>query len=130
MAKKQSATESTEADVRVVRIARICHEVNRAYCIALGDNSQPHWEDAPEWQRSSAISGVLFIIDNPTAPPSASHDSWLKQKTEEGWKWGAVKDVNKKEHPCYLPYDELPVDQKAKDHIFGAVVRSILTEKE
>ena len=27
-------------------IARVCHEVNRAYCQAIGDNSQPTWEDA------------------------------------------------------------------------------------
>ena len=24
-------------------IARVCHEVNRAYCQALGDNSQVEW---------------------------------------------------------------------------------------
>ena len=35
-------------------IARVCHEVNRAYCQALGDDSQPTWEEAPEWQRASA----------------------------------------------------------------------------
>ncbi len=39
------------------QIARVCHEVNKAYCEALGDNSQPTWEDAPEWQRSSARMG-------------------------------------------------------------------------
>src|SRR5438105_262770 len=33
--------------------ARAAHEVNRAYCLALGDASQVAWEDAPEWQRSS-----------------------------------------------------------------------------
>jgi hypothetical protein len=28
------------------QIARVAHEVNRAYCQALGDQSQPAWEDA------------------------------------------------------------------------------------
>lgn len=38
--------------------ARAAHEVNRAYCIALGDTSQPSWDEAPEWQRESAKKGV------------------------------------------------------------------------
>ena len=29
------------------QIARVCHEVNRAYCKALGDESQLPWVDAP-----------------------------------------------------------------------------------
>ncbi len=107
------------------RIARVCHEANRAYCAALGDNSQPAWDDAPEWQRSSARVGVQFIIDNPKAPPSASHDSWLAQKAAEGWKYGAYKDPENKLHPCYVPYEQLPVEQKAKDYIFGAIVRAM-----
>ena len=39
-------------------IAKVCHEVNRAYCMSQGDGSQPRWEDAPDWQKQSAISGV------------------------------------------------------------------------
>ena len=105
-------------------IAELCHEVNRAYCSALGDQSQLPWNDAPEWQRKSAITGVQFIIDNPDALPSASHDNWLAEKTRDGWRYGDVKDVEKKEHPCFVPYDALPVEQKAKDYLFGAVVRT------
>lgn len=39
-------------------VARICHEVNRAYCEALGDTSQVSWEDAPSG-RGIAPSLVL-----------------------------------------------------------------------
>lgn len=107
-------------------VARICHEANRALCAAFGDHSQPAWDDAPEWQRSSALVGVQFIADNPDAPPSASHESWLAQKKAEGWSWGATKNPEKKEHPCYIEYDRLPAEQKAKDHIFGAIVRAAI----
>lgn len=106
-------------------IARCAHEVNRAYCASIGDMSQPSWENAPEWQRRSAISGVQFHMDNPGAPPSASHDSWLKEKEEAGWKYGPVKDPEKKEHPCFVPYEQLPAEQKTKDYLFIAVVRSM-----
>ena len=106
-------------------IAKVCHEANRAYCQAIGDNSQPAWANAPEWQRSSARAGVQFIIDNPNAGPDASHNSWLAQKEREGWKYGAHKDPEAKLHPCFVPYEALPVEQKAKDYIFGAIVRAM-----
>lgn len=106
-------------------IAQVSHEVNRAYCQSIGDQSQPEWKDAPEWQKSSAIKGVQFHIDNPDASPSASHESWLKQKTEEGWKYGTVKNPELKEHPCFVPYDQLPPEQKSKDFLFKQVVHSL-----
>jgi hypothetical protein len=103
-------------------IAKVAHEINRAYCEALGDTSQPAWEQAPNWQRDSAINGVRFHLDNPNASPSHSHESWLAEKAATGWKYGPVKDPEAKEHPCFVPYDELPVEQRAKDYLFRAVV--------
>ena len=108
------------------RIARICHEVNRAYCISLGDKSQKCWDDAEQWQRDSAIKGVQFAIDNPNASASAQHDSWLEQKKADGWKYGPVKDAEKKEHPCFVPYDLLPIEQQTKDYLFKAVVNAAI----
>ena len=104
-------------------IARIAHEINRAYCQSIGDYSQPKWEDAPDWQKESAISGVKLHIDNPDTTPEQLHESWLKDK--EGWKYGPVKDASKKEHPCFVPYAELPQEQKSKDYLFAQVVRSL-----
>lgn len=109
-------------------IARVAHEVNRAYCASLGDTSQKPWAEAPDWQKTSAINGVNFHLLNPNAKPSDSHESWLKEKEKEGWKFGPVKDAEKKEHPCYVPYEQLPTTQKAKDYIFIGVVKS-LSEK-
>lgn len=106
-------------------MAKVAHQVNKAYCEALGDFSQPAWVEAPDWQKDSAINGVKFHLDNPDASPSASHDAWLEQKRIEGWKYGKIKDSNKKEHPCFIPYDQLPIEQRAKDYIFTAVVESM-----
>ena len=39
---------------------------------------------------------------------------------------GPVKDPEKKEHPCFLPYDELPLSQRIKDYLFTAVVEAAL----
>lgn len=107
------------------QIAMVCHEANRAYCLTLGDASQPIWDDAPEWQRDSARNGVKFHLANPNSTQSQSHAEWLKQKKAEGWKYGAVKDSEKKEHPCFVPYSELPAEQKAKDALFVGVIRAL-----
>lgn len=106
-------------------IAKVCHEANRAYCETLEDASQLPWASAPAWQRESAINGVVFTVNNPDAPPSASHDNWLKEKLGDGWKYGAVKNPDTKEHPCCVPYDQLPEDQQRKDALFQAIVRAL-----
>ena len=111
--------------MNIENIAKAAHELNKAYCESIGDNSQPSWEDAPEWQKSSAINGVQFHLENPDATPSASHISWLKQKKEEGWKYGEVKNAETKEHPCFVPYEQLPNEQKAKDYIFRQTIHSL-----
>lgn len=110
----------------VVSIAKICHEANRAYCQSIGDDSQPIWEHAPEWQKQSAKNGVLFHIHNPDALPSHSHEEWLKEKQESGWKYGPVKNPERKEHPCVVPYDDLPEEQKRKDALFMAIISALI----
>ena len=111
-----------KSDAAVAQIAKKCHEINRAYCAALGDTSQLPWDQAPEWQRQSAINGVQFHIEHPDAGPDASHNSWLEEKRSAGWKFGPVKDADKKEHPCFVLYDQLPAEQKAKDYLFKQTV--------
>jgi hypothetical protein len=106
-------------------IARVCHEANKAYCLSIGDNSQPDWEHAPDWQKQSAENGVVFHLLNPHAAPSHSHEEWLKEKKSTGWKYGPVKDAEKKEHPCFVSYDDLPEEQKKKDALFIAIVRAL-----
>lgn len=107
------------------QIARVCHEANRAYCETLGDSSQSPWDSAPEWQKASARNGVLFHVsrlEKGIKPsPSASHESWLEEKREQGWKFGPTKNAEMKEHPCFVPYDQLPIEQRRKDYIFAAI---------
>ncbi len=106
-------------------IAKICHEANRAYCESIGDFSQKSWEEAEPWQRSSAIAGVAFALANPDASASHQHGAWLKDKLADGWKYGPVKDPEKKEHPCCVGYEDLPKEQQAKDYLFRAIVESL-----
>lgn len=101
-----------------VRVAMMCHEANRTFCLWLGDDSQVGWNAAPEWQKESAVAGVRFVYLNRDAPASANHDSWMAQKVADGWVYGEVKDADAKTHPCIVPYDELPREQQFKDALF------------
>jgi len=111
--------------MKIDQIAMACHQANKGLCEAFGDQSQKDWPDAPEWARESARKGVEFCLANPDAPASANHDSWLEEKRRTGWKYGPVKDESKREHPCFVPYDELPKEQQVKDHVFRAIVHAL-----
>jgi hypothetical protein len=106
-------------------IGKVAHAINRAYCASLGDNSVSAWEDAPESHKASILAGVDMHLANPDATPEQSHESWLEAKKADGWKYGKVKDEEKKTHPCFLPYEKLPAAQKAKDYLFRATVHAL-----
>jgi hypothetical protein len=108
---------------KIEKCAEAAHEMNRIYCEAHGDLSQPAWKDAPDWQRSSAINGVAGALAGNT--PEQSHESWLAEKYATGWKYGPVKDPEKKEHPRFVSYAELPPAQQQKDHLFLATVKAM-----
>lgn len=107
------------------QIAQVAHEINKAYCQALGDDSQLQWEFAPDWQQQSAINGVNFHLENPEAGADSSHNSWMKEKVDTGWVYGEVKDAEAKTHPCIVPFNQLPKEQQAKDFLFRQVVHSL-----
>ena len=119
--------ESLLSEEEVTRIAMITHQVNKAICECSGDTSQANWEDAPDWQKESAIDGIIKSANHTAAGkgqmnPEESHNSWLSYKLREGWKYGEVKNSETKEHPNLLPWKELPRDERLKDVIFGGIV--------
>lgn len=111
--------------MKIEDVAKVCHCVNKAFCESIGDHSQVDWNDAPEWQKYSAIDGVVFHLKNQNSKPEDSHNKWLKTKFNDGWKYGPVKNAETKEHPSCVPYDELPVTERTKDYLFQAVCHSL-----
>lgn len=108
---------------KIEACARAAHEANRAYCIALGDASQMPWDEAPEWQKTSVRKGVIGALCGNT--PEQSHESWLDEMRATGWTYGPVKDADRREHPCFVPYADLPEAQRRKDALFLAVVLAL-----
>jgi hypothetical protein len=106
-------------------IAIVCHQANKAWCEQNSDNSQKDWVEAEEWQRDSAVKGVLFKMDNPNAGHDAQHNSWMAEKIADGWVYGETKDAEAKTHPCIVPFDQLPLFQQKKDALFCAIVDAL-----
>jgi len=43
------------------------------------------------------------------------HDNWAQKRISEGWKYGPKRDDILREHPCLVPYAELPEEEKDYD---------------
>lgn len=111
-------------DERSVRqIAGVCHEANRQWCRSHGDDSQPSWDDAPDWQVTSVVAGVKAALAG--ASPRQGHEGWCEHKRADGWIHGPVKDPDSKTHPCLVPYNDLPPEQRAKNALFHAIVGAL-----
>ena len=83
------------------------------------------WNLAPEWQTESAVSGVSNVLDaDPT--PEENHWAWMQTKLADGWAYGPLKCEKRKLHPCITSYATLPADQRAKDHLFVAISKTLL----
>ena len=117
-----SNTEKYKIEV----IATLCHNVNKAYCEALGDKSQVSWYKLPEEIKQSVMLGVKRIMVNPYMESDEIHEEWVKNKKKNGWKLGEVKDIDKKTHPDLVPFDKLPKEEQAKDYIFISIVRQLM----
>lgn len=43
------------------------------------------------------------------------HEVWAQNRINDGWKYGKERDDDRKTHPCLVPYNELPEDEKEYD---------------
>ena len=44
-----------------------------------------------------------------------AHEVWAHKRLAEGWRWGPERSDERLEHPCLVPYDELPESEKEFD---------------
>lgn len=43
------------------------------------------------------------------------HEVWAKNRVDEGWSYGPERDDAHKKHPCLVPYEDLPENEKDYD---------------
>lgn len=112
--------------MKLLAIARVVHEANRAVQIEQADPSIPitaHWDEIGHEMQDSAFQGVVGVVNGNT--PEQSHASWVRFKETHGWVLGPVKSEALRQHPLLVPYDALPPDAKVKDALFVAIVNAL-----
>ena len=43
------------------------------------------------------------------------HEVWSETRIRQGWTYGEQRNDEKKTHPCLIPYEELPEEEKEYD---------------
>lgn len=111
-----------EPAVDIESIAAVCHAAMAQLKLELGETPLlPAWDDAPQEVRDSTLASVRDTLANPNKTPEQEHRRWYEEKYAAGWRYGPIRTDAVKLHPCMLPYENLPVEQQAKD----ALMRSI-----
>jgi hypothetical protein len=106
-------------------VCSIAHEANRALCALFGDMSPLPWMAETEHVRQSVRFGVDWARRHPAATAEDMHEQWVRFKEASGWTYGPTKNERMQQHPCIVPYDELPEHQKLKDILFLSIVRAL-----
>jgi len=44
-----------------------------------------------------------------------THEVWSRARLSQGWTFGEQRDDRLKKHPCLVPYEELPEEEKDYD---------------
>jgi len=99
-------------DDRSCFIAQVRHIGWIYYQIAAG---QTYNETINQDQLVSLLDGIKFADNHPEMTPEENHANWMKEKINQGWIYGPVKDFDKKTHPDLVPFEDLPDIEKRKD---------------
>jgi ryanodine receptor 2 len=44
-----------------------------------------------------------------------THEVWARTRIDQGWTYGPTRDDAARKHPCLVPYEELPEEEKKYD---------------
>jgi len=111
--------------MEIAHVAEVCHEANCVLQHYNGDTIAAPWDTLPEDQKERVINGVALRLKNPDSDPEFMHENWLRDMTADGYVLGDQIDHENKTHSCLKKYDDLPLNQRVKDTLFGAIVDSL-----
>lgn len=110
--------------INLATIAKVARDVNCAYANSIGDNTVVPWDAETPANQMTLVTAIQNRLRYGYTAEQ-QHEAWLNSKAADGWTYGPIKDVETKLHPAFVPYDQLPAEQKIKDHLFAAVVASL-----
>lgn len=68
---------------------------------------------APIDTSAVVLSGELQTLTELLA--KNAHEVWARTRLEQGWSYGEKRDDARKQHPCLVPYEDLPENEKTFD---------------
>lgn len=69
-------------------------------------------------------NAIELFLQNPDMTPKEVHQFWYDEKIKDGWKLGPVRNVEKKESPHLVDFEELSLAQKMKDAVAIVLVKA------
>jgi len=114
----------SDFDVKVIDIARVCHDAHRAYCFTLGDYTHRSWAELADAVREPLYASVQEALARPQTAAQI-HAIWAKQLIADGWVYGHVLDEERRIHPSLRPFETLLPSEQKKDRLFLAIVHAL-----
>ena len=71
------------------------------------------YQPEPLDARDVALADDLLLLTETLA--RNAHEIWAQQRLADGWTFGPTRDDKAKQHPCLIPYEELPESEKEYD---------------
>lgn len=56
------------------------------------------------------------------------HEVWAQSRMSQGWTYGKVRNDEQKKHPCLIPYEELPEEEKVYDRNTALETLKLITK--
>lgn len=69
----------------------------------------PHPEEVQDVTLPAELSPLIEAIARNV------HEVWAQGRLQDGWTYGPVRDDALKQHPCLVPYEQLPECEKEYD---------------
>lgn len=118
--------------MRAGDIARTYHESYRVLQFIEGGTLLPPWHEASQADVDStvdSVQAVLAVLTDEYVEPRALADyvhlKWCEQKRAAGWRYGPVRDNERKVHPLLVDFGGLSLLNQAKDILLVSIVQSL-----
>lgn len=97
----------------VVKVASLCHHLDRQTDIFLENDPLPLWDDLPNWAHQ-VLQYMVFMgfFKFDSVHPKLLHRLWKHAMNKAG-----------RTSPNMVPYDELPRVQKTKYGLYTAIIK-------
>jgi len=104
-------------------VARVAHAANSELRRIIGEEPM-QWVEMDERRRQGLVEAAHKAAIHRWLSPAEAHSDWVISMTEQGWSYGPY-NPDEKTHPNMQPWENLPVEQRAKDRMFLGIVRAL-----